>query len=181
MDYDYSKISELEKSYLPSGFQGNVYNLSYKWEAVIPATDKPLKVLEIGSYHGANACSLVKTFCKHPKSEIHCLDPWADYDAYSEYKNLQPSNYGIFLSNISKLRFPELTKVHVHRMSSADMGSTFSDNYFDIIYIDGNHSTFYVLQDAEVSYAVKIFISVAKEYISLDIKTHSCQAFIRKL
>lgn len=202
MDYDYSKISELEKAYLPSGFQGNVYNLSYKWQNIIPATDKPCKVLEIGAYHGANACSLVKTFCKNQKSEIHCVDPWADYEAYNEYKNLQASNYSIFLKNISKLDSSDVSKIYLHRISSADIDCRFSDNYFDIIYIDGNHSTFYVLQDAllslkklapggylifddiqdpEVSYGLKMFVSVAKEQISLDIKSYNCQAYVRKL
>jgi predicted O-methyltransferase YrrM len=202
MDYDYSKISELEKSYLPSGFQGNVYNLSYKWHQILPASDKPLKVLEIGAYQGANACSLVKTFCKHPKSEIHCIDPWADYEAYNEYKQQQDSNYSIFLKNISKLDSSDVAKIHIHRMSSAHLDRRFDDNFFDIIYIDGNHSTFYVLQDAiqslkklvsggylifddiqdpEVAYAVKMFISVAKDQINLDIKSYSCQVYVRKL
>jgi len=202
MDYDYSKISELEKAYLPTGFQGNVYNLSYKWLQILPAPDKPLKVLEIGAYHGANACSLVRTFCTYPESELHCVDPWANYEDYNEYKKEQPSNYSIFLKNISKLDSFDTSKIFIHRMSSAHLDRRFEDNYFDIIYIDGNHSTLYVLQDAltslrklksggylifddiqdaEVLYALKMFMSVAKEHIDLDVKSYSCQAFVRKL
>jgi hypothetical protein len=201
--YDYSKISLYEKSFLPEGFKGNVFNMSYKWMQVLPPYphDKPLKIMEIGAYHGANACSLVKTLATHPKSEIHCVDPWMDYDDYVEYKGKQGTNYSLFLNNISKLSPEDMSKVYIHRISSANLDPYFKDESFDIIYIDGNHSTYYVLQDAILSLkklvpggylifddlqdkavadGLNLFIGGAKDLIDLQIKINNCQAFVQK-
>lgn len=199
--YDYSKISPHEKSFLPEGFSGNVYNMSYKWVGVIPKSDKPLKILEIGAYHGANACSLVKTFATHPKSEVHCVDPWADSDAYPEYKGKQAQNYSLFLKNISKLSPQDISKVYVHRISSADIDIYFKDETFDIIYIDGNHTTYFVLQDAVLSLkklvpgghlvfddahddgvkmGLNAFLNCAKEFIKDSVIVNHGQVFVQK-
>lgn len=199
--YDYSRINNHEKQFLPEGFQGHVFNMSYKWEKVIPVINRPYKIMEIGAYHGANACSLVKTFAKHPASEIHCLDPWMDYSEYIEYKGKQGLNYSLFLNNISKLSPSDVSKIYIHRMSSAHLDSKFKDETFDIIYIDGNHSTFFVLQDAllslkklvpggflifddlqdkEVVDGLNMFLSVSKEHLMKDIKVENCQAFVQK-
>ena len=128
MDYDYSKISEREKSLLPFGFQGNVYNLSYKWQEIFPGTENPVKILEIGGYHGRNVCSLTKTYAVHTSSEIHVIDPWQDYDGYNEYKDKQNNNYSIFIKNISKLPAWDLSKIYLHRMKSEDFRAIFMGN-----------------------------------------------------
>jgi hypothetical protein len=138
----------VELSLLPEGFDGIIYNLSYKWLEVIPKTDEPIKYLEIGAYQGANVCSLVKTYATHKDSEIHCVDPWFDYDGYNEYKTKQQTNYSKFLRNISKLDPEDIQKIHIHRDLSKNVLPTFKDDMFDMIYIDGNHHRTYVLEDA---------------------------------
>jgi predicted O-methyltransferase YrrM len=199
--YHSSKISAHEKSLLPEGFSGICYNMSYKWIGLLPTPDKPLKVMEIGAYHGANACSLVKTFAKHPKSEIHCIDPWTDYEAYPEYKNKQALNYSIFLKNISKLPLEDLNKVYVHRMSSVDIDTRFKDESFDIIYIDGNHTEYFVMHDAILSLkklvpgghlvfddvhdkgvvaGLQAFLTVSREFIEDNVRASHGQAFVQK-
>jgi predicted O-methyltransferase YrrM len=45
--------------------------------------------------------------------------------------------------------------VEVHRGSSAECGSQFADNYFDWIYIDGNHRYEFVKHDLEM-YSPKV-------------------------
>jgi len=150
--YDYSKISEFEKSQLPEGFRGNVYNMSYKWLSLIPEPSTPIKIMEIGSYHGANICSYMKTYAKHDKTEIHCVDPWTDYEGYNEYQTKQPTNYSTFLHNISKLDPIDMNKLYIHRGLSEDIVHTFPNESFDIIYIDGNHEVRYVLEDAVVCF-----------------------------
>ena len=198
--YDYSKISNHEKTFLPVGFEGHVFNMSYKWIDIIPPSNKPLKIMEIGAYHGANACSLVKTLATHPKSEIHCVDPWMDYTDYIEYKGKQGNNYSLFLKNISKLEPEDVSKIFIHRISSANLDLYFKDESFDIIYIDGNHSTYFVLQDAILSLkklvpggylifddlqdqavvdGLNLFLSGSKEYLQPGIKMNNCQAFIQ--
>ena len=150
--YHSSKISEFETSQLPPGFYGNVYNLSYKWTPIIPVSEQPVKIMEIGAYHGANTCSYMKSYARHPRSEIHCVDPWMDYDGYDEYQSKQHTNYSLFIQNLARLSPEDLHKVHLHRGLSETMIPRFADNMFDIIYIDGNHSLRYVLQDAIQSY-----------------------------
>ncbi len=202
MDYDYSKISEREKSLLPFGFQGNVYNLSYKWQEIFPGTENPVKILEIGGYHGGNVCSLTKTYAVHTSSEIHVIDPWQDYDGYNEYKDKQNNNYSIFIKNISKLPAWDLSKIYLHRMKSEDIDKRFADEMFDIIYIDGNHLTKYVLEDSivslkkakkgawiiwddvfdpEVKKAVQIFLHLYKDFFHPDVITKNGQLFLKKL
>jgi hypothetical protein len=72
MNYDYTGLPYDEMAYLPLGFKGNVYNMSFKWKEIINPTNDPIKVLEIGAYHGANVCCLTKTHAIHSDSEIHC-------------------------------------------------------------------------------------------------------------
>ena len=201
-EYDYSKIDDLEKSLLPLGFRGNVYNLSYKWCGIILPLDIPRKIIEIGSYHGANALSLVKTFAKHPNSEIHLIDPWADYDEYPEYKGQQAENYSKFLKNLSLLPPEEVQKFYIHRMPSHVIDAHFVDETIDIVYIDGCHETLYVLQDALISLrklvpggylifddiqdpnvlkAFQMFMQASEHMVESEVKIRFCMAFVKKL
>ncbi len=199
-NFDYSKCNETEKKYLPEGFTGNVYRLSDKWLEVIPSPENPIKILEIGSYHGANLCSLMKTYAINENSEVHCVDPWFDYIGYNEYLNSQPTNYSIFLNNISKLSPSDIQKIYIHRGLSEKIMPQFEDNYFDIIYIDGNHEKRYVLEDTimsfkkvkpngwlvfddlqcpDVSDTLKVFASIYKEFIHEEIRIVNGQLFFK--
>lgn len=151
MTYDYTGLPYDEMAYLPFGFKGNVYNMSFKWKEIINPTNEPIKVLEIGAYHGANVCCLTKTHAIHSESEIHCVDPWRDYEQYPEYKNEQRTNYSTFIHNISQLHPTDLNKIHLHRVKSEEAWSRFADGMFDIIYIDGNHERNFVFEDACMS------------------------------
>ena len=151
MAYDYSGLPYDEMAYLPLGFKGNVYNMSFKWKEIINPTNEPIKVLEIGAYHGANVCCLTKTHAIHSDSEIHCVDPWGDYEQYPEYKDQQRTNYSKFIHNISQLHPVDLNKIHLHRVKSEEAWSRFADGMFDIIYIDGNHERNFVFEDALMS------------------------------
>lgn len=145
--YDYEKISDFEKTQLPEGYRGNVFNMSYKWVDIIPEPTEPIKIMEIGTYHGANVCSYMKTYAKHSQTEVHCVDPWLDYDGYNEYNGKQATNYSIFINNISKLDPSDLHKIHIHRGLSENVVPLFKDESYDIIYIDGNHEKRYVIED----------------------------------
>ena len=198
--YDYSKISDYEKSLLPEDYKGDVYNLSYKWEDLIPFKDEPIKIMEIGAYHGANICSYMKTYARHNNTEIHCVDPWFNYDGYNEYTTNQPSNYSLFLSNISKLSPNDINKIYIYRGLSGDIVPTFQNESFDIIFIDGNHNKRYVLEDSiiclnkikkggwiifddmqspDVSESVNAFLKINSEYFEV-IKIHNTQLFVKR-
>jgi hypothetical protein len=199
-EYDYELTTEEVKQLLPMGFQGNVYRLSNHWTAIIPITIEKWNILEIGCYHGANVCSLMKTYAQHPETQIHCLDPWNDYEGYDEYQHLQPTNYSTFLRNITKLDPKDLNKIYIHRGLSHDLVPTFRNEEYDLIYIDGNHALKYVLEDAvecfrktkkqgwmvfddlqctEVNHALSVFLQIYSSYFDV-IQTHNGQLFLHK-
>jgi hypothetical protein len=198
--YDYSKVSDFEKAQLPEGFQGNVYNISYKWLHIIPESQEPLKIMEIGAYHGANICSYMKTYAKHEKTEVHAVDPWYDYSGYNEYQTKQPTNYSIFINNISKLDPQDLHKIYIHRGLSENIVPTFENESYDMIYIDGNHEKRYVvedcvicfkkvkkggwiiiddLQDKEVNEGVQLFLQGYHGYFEQPL-IQNCQLFMKR-
>lgn len=199
--YDYVHTTPYVKGLLPDGYVGNVYRLSDSWTAVFPTSDTPYTILEIGAYHGSNICSLMKTYARHAGSKIHCVDPWYDYEEYSEYKDAQSTNYSIFLKNITKLAPIDLNKIYLYRGLSEDIVPTFSDNMFDIIFIDGNHETKYTLEDAVlcfkklkpggwmifddmqsevVSRSVDVFISIYRPFVK-NLAIHNGQFFLQKI
>ena len=135
---------------LLQNFEGNNYRLVNNWFNIIPLERKPIKYLEIGTFLGANLISFAETYGKDPNTKLYCIDPWIDYDEYTEYKGLQDKHYNIFIKNI-KLNKLE-NKVQILRGFSNELIPTFDDNFFDIIYIDGNHEPEYVLEDAVLSF-----------------------------
>jgi hypothetical protein len=149
--YNFVNAPEEDKKYLPSEYRGDVYRISNRWIEIIPLPDKEIKILEIGCYHGANVCSLVKTYATHPKSTIHCVDPWIDYQDYHEYKSQQYSSYSNFLHNISKLDANDVGKIYIYRDLSENIIPDFRDKLFDMIYIDGNHEKEFIVMDLILS------------------------------
>jgi hypothetical protein len=198
--YPYENASNEAKALLPQGFKGEVFRLSDNWFTVVPVNENPVKIMEIGAYHGANVCSLVKTYAKNKSSEIHCVDPWLDYTDYDEYKDLQKTNYSIFLNNITKMNSEDLNKIYIHRELSENIIHRMDDESFDIIYIDGNHLKKFVLEDAVLSFkklkkegwlifddlqcpdvqvAVEVFIKLYDMYF-MHISQNNGQLFLKK-
>ena len=134
-------------------FSGITYRLADNWMKMIPLQEyqnRPIRYLEIGTFYGANLLSVATTYGMHPDSELHCIDPWQDYEEYPEYKGQQSSIYETFCKNIEQSNHME--KITVHRGYSNIIVPTLTDDLFDIIYIDGNHEPEYVLEDAVLSF-----------------------------
>jgi predicted O-methyltransferase YrrM len=134
-------------------FVGTQYRLATNWFYKVNVNeyrDKPIHYLEIGTFYGANLLSVAETYGAHPESKLYCIDPWEDYAEYSEYKNQQTSIYNTFLANIDKSGVKD--KIEVKRGYSNLELPKFEDEFFDIIYIDGNHEPEYVLEDAVLSF-----------------------------
>jgi predicted O-methyltransferase YrrM len=106
--------------------------------------------LEIGAFYGANLLSVADSYGAHADSKLYCIDPWEDYEEYPEYKNQQSNIYDDFTSNIEKSGKKE--KIIVNRGYSNTEIPKFQDEFFDIIYIDGNHEPEFVLEDAVLSF-----------------------------
>lgn len=133
---------------------GRSFTLPDNWMVLVepaPYANRPIKYLEIGAHCGVNVVCVAASYAVHPDSEIYAIDPWEDYDEYPEYKNTQQSNYDAFKSNIAK--FSGLsTKIKELKGYSHEIIPTFPDNFFDIIYVDGNHQPEYVLEDGVLSF-----------------------------
>jgi len=128
-------------------FEGRYYNkdCSKYWSEYIPILDIPIKYLEIGVSDGGNVIDFSKSYGKHPNSEIYCVDPWMDYDGYDEYKGQQEKGWKTFNKNIQKSG--SLQKFKVYRGLSENIVPTFENEFFDIIFVDGNHEIEYVYKD----------------------------------
>ena len=134
-------------------FVGTKYRLSDNWFNNVDINnykDKPINYLEIGTFYGANILSVAKTYGSHIDSKLYCIDPWEDYNEYPEYKNIQPTIYNSFINNIEVSG--EKDKIIINRGYSNKEVCKFDDDFFDIIYIDGNHEPEYVLEDAVISF-----------------------------
>jgi predicted O-methyltransferase YrrM len=138
---------------MSEGFIGVEYRLANNWFKKVNINnfkDRPIKYLEIGAFYGANILSVAKTYGSHNDSKLYCIDPWEDYENYPEYKNEQPKIYNAFIKNIENSGVKH--KIIINRGHSNLEIPKFEDEFFDIIYIDGNHEPEYVLEDAVLSF-----------------------------
>ncbi len=134
-------------------FDGVQYRLADNWFDKVNLNDyknKQINYLEIGTFYGANILSVANSYGSHNDSKLYCIDPWEDYDEYPEYKNQQSTIYNTFINNIEKSGVKH--KIIINRGYSNSEILKFEDNFFDIIYIDGNHEPEYVLEDAVLSF-----------------------------
>jgi hypothetical protein len=122
------------------------------WEKVITVEDKPIKYLEIGVHYGMNLWEIADTYCKHPDTEMHAIDPWVDYEEYNEYVGDQDKIYKQFLKNLDNASPEVKNKLKIHRGFSRDIIPTLEDDTFDIIFVDGNHEAEWALEDAVLSW-----------------------------
>ena len=112
---------------------------------------------EIGVYEGRFSELILST--TRPR-KLHLIDPWK-YEADPTYErsfygkskgHSQARMDGMYESVVKCFKSK---RVEIHRDASAACSSRFPDNYFDWIYIDGNHLYEFVKQDLE-SYFPKI-------------------------
>jgi len=135
-----------------------------KIKNIFPKKDKPrirlLKKLpkftvgaEIGVWQGEFSNKIMEI--THPK-ELHLIDPWAFQSQFSEWKyggrdgTKQHDMDLMYQSVIDRFRLKE--NVRIHRGFSEDVLEEFEDNYFDWIYIDGNHRYEFVLKDLNLAF-----------------------------
>lgn len=103
---------------------------------------------EIGVWKG-NFSNFVLTF-SNPKS-FHLIDPWKYQTEFGDrlfggsIAQEQKDMDDIFEQ--VKRRFADRSNVHFHRKFSDEAVLDFSDEYFDWVYVDGNHYYEFVLND----------------------------------
>lgn len=131
-------------------FEGNRYRCVDNWVGLVPEPTTPINYLEIGVFYGSNIISFAQSDYAKPGAQIHGIDPWIDYSQYDEYKGQQMTIYDTFKKNVTEAKLDDV--IQVHRGFSRDIIPTFKDDYFDIIYIDGNHEPQYIVEDAVLSF-----------------------------
>jgi predicted O-methyltransferase YrrM len=133
-------------------FEGRYYykNPGVNWSPFIPFFNGPINYLEIGVSDGGNAIHISNSYCNDPNSKIYCVDPWMDYDEYPEYKGQQQKGWLTFNKNIQKSG--NFEKFIVKRGLSEDIVPTFENDFFDLIFVDGNHETKYVYEDGKMAF-----------------------------
>ena len=104
---------------------------------------KPCMFLEIGSFEGMSTIWMLENILTEERSQIFCIDAWAEWtgDAFVR-----------FVSNINKTGFRD--KVRIVKGDSSEELRIFPNDYFDFIYLDGNHDEKAVIKDAIGSFRV---------------------------
>jgi ubiquinone/menaquinone biosynthesis C-methylase UbiE len=112
---------------------------------------------EVGVWKGEFSKKILKIV--QPK-ELHLIDPWK-FESEQIYKNAW---YGRKIGSQNAIdqiydfvtkqfcQEVENNRVFIHRNLSTNTGNSFSDNYFDWVYIDGNHLYEFVKKDLELFY-----------------------------
>lgn len=117
--------------------------------SALQATDRPVHVIEIGSWIGASALTwahAIDRFCPQGGSVL-CIDPWKGYfsqeqlafDVYRKMHDLAESGsaYALFLHNAAT--GPARIPIRHFRGTSRDTLPYLASASFDLVYVDGAH------------------------------------------
>lgn len=164
-------------------------NLLYGLNDLIKENVQPNYIIcEIGSFRGVSS-SLFAEFCK----VLYCIDPWKPYS-----NDIDVVNNGMI--NDAEKEFDDRSQNYKNIIKRKDTSqascTTFENNYFDLVYIDGSHSYQDVKNDI-INWLPKIkqsgFISghdfyhksikqAISETIGLDdIKTYSDSSWLKRV
>lgn len=85
---------------------------------------------------------------------LHLIDPWVFQPEHGNSMFGRPKNRARFESMFDEVQalFADDRRVIVHRQMSEDALAGFRDDYFDWLYIDGNHNAPFVTRDLALAY-----------------------------
>ncbi len=125
---------------------------------------KPLHILEIGSWAGGSAITWAEALKRHHggNGRVICVDPWKPYFDLTERPNApvyremwkalhDDSIYELFLHNIAAAGHLDI--VLPFRGPSTEVLPAFPRGYFDIVFVDGNHAYAAVSADLKLAAA----------------------------
>ena len=124
-------------------------------------TQEEIHFLEIGSFEGKSTVWFLENILLNEKSTITCIDPWTTYsqnnNSFDSYNKVDSEwnftdNKNIFLHNIYLSGFKN--KVIIEQGFSNEILPKFilDKKKYDIIFIDGNHTSPFVITDGIMSW-----------------------------
>lgn len=117
--------------------QNNTHTLKYIKEGGVCA--------EIGVWEGDLSSQILKA----KPSKLHLIDPWESQDVIERCYSIEQEKMDKIYESVST-KFGKLSNVEIHRNFSTDVN--FPKEYFDWVYIDGDHSYDAVKKDLEFYY-----------------------------
>ena len=149
----YSYVNELwvskqqQETYTPIDSRTIMYPHKYAvWPEYITGLGAHIEYLEIGSLHGASLLAFHRMF--GPNVHSTSIDPFSSCDHYSEYTNIHDKNYEIYKKNTT-----QLGSKNIHfKKPSHEILPFLPNDYYDVIYIDGNHNLSNILEDCTLCY-----------------------------
>jgi len=113
------------------------------------------RVLEIGSYRGRST-SLLGGAIRCTSKELYCLDPWRDYEQQGiraedpTADRLAPTDFGI-LEDFLRQTEQFSPRMRILRGSTTDFKDLLPAGFFDLIFVDGAHDYYSVVNDIRIS------------------------------
>lgn len=144
------------------------YKFTEKWFSSKELTEifnsfpkKQINFLEIGSFEGESTVWFIENVLTNENSKITCIDPWTKYnqdnDSFNSY-NKETTEWDFsnhkktFLYNIKETGFEHKVSV-IEGLSHEQLPILINNGeIYDVIYIDGNHTSAFVLTDAIMSW-----------------------------
>jgi predicted O-methyltransferase YrrM len=143
------------------------YHFTESWfshndlDRFVPKTTDEIKMLEVGSFEGRSTVWFLENVLLNSKSTITCVDPWTTYsqnsDTFNSYFTSESewdfrNHKRTFLHNIYNSGFMEKVTV-IQDSSHLALPKLISNgDKFDIIFIDGNHTSPFVITDCVMSW-----------------------------
>lgn len=90
--------------------------------------------VEIGTFEGRTARWLLENILVHPNSHLHCIDPY-HYEGRTELKTVDRAKD---LAQRNLAAFAD--RCTIHHDYSYNVLPVMPDDWFDLIYVDGDHS-----------------------------------------
>lgn len=114
----------------------NWFNYGRWYQSVLSRFPHINKFAEVGVHAGRSICFLSNIVKNRPDVEVHAIDIWEDFDTGDQ--SLSKVTMAEYEQNVESYGTPSI--VTSHKCLSWDAAELFKDGYFDLVYIDADHS-----------------------------------------